>query len=129
MRAAALAGITSAAVELVSIGGRRVIVVERYDRRVTAHGVTRVHQEDGCQALGVEPSGPNRYQSQLSTAPSFARLAQVLVDRAHIGVVVAGGRADRGQLVQAGEVLGGQRPRRRRGSPPGGRGADSQMPR
>ncbi len=96
MRAAALAGITSAAVELVSIGGRRVIVVERYDRRVTAHGVTRVHQEDGCQALGIEPSGPNRYQSKLPTAPSFARLAQVLVDHA-LGID--------GELVRLGEAM------------------------
>jgi len=32
------------------------IVVDRYDRVVTAEGVERVHQEDACQALGIHPA-------------------------------------------------------------------------
>jgi len=32
------------------------IVIDRYDRVVTAEGVERVHQEDACQALGVHPA-------------------------------------------------------------------------
>ena len=38
------------------------IVIERYDRRHTRHGLVRVHQEDACQALGV-PSG-RKYENE-----------------------------------------------------------------
>lgn len=35
--------------------GIRVFVVKRYDRVTTARGAERLHQEDFCQALGVNP--------------------------------------------------------------------------
>lgn len=38
------------------------IVIERYDRRRTANGVIRAHQEDICQALGIPPT--KKYQNE-----------------------------------------------------------------
>ncbi|MGX2040283.1 HipA domain-containing protein [Methylocaldum sp. MU1018] len=44
-------------------GGRRFLLVERYDRLTDAGGrVQRVHQEDFCQALGVVPE--MKYQNE-----------------------------------------------------------------
>lgn len=45
------------------VSDRRFLLVERYDRFVDAHGHRqRLHQEDFCQALGVEPEA--KYQSE-----------------------------------------------------------------
>ena len=42
--------------ETTEIAGRKLIVVERYDRSVAADGsVERIHQEDFCQAMGLPP--------------------------------------------------------------------------
>lgn len=39
---------------LKSVGDKRVYIIDRYDRVIDDHGyVTRLHQVDGCQALGV----------------------------------------------------------------------------
>jgi serine/threonine-protein kinase HipA len=32
------------------------IVIERYDRMLTTHGLVRIHQEDTCQSLGLPPT-------------------------------------------------------------------------
>ena len=43
--------------------GATVLVVERYDRLRPASGeATRLHQEDTCQALGIEPG--RKYEEQ-----------------------------------------------------------------
>ncbi len=83
-RAAALAGVRAAEVALEEWAGRPVLVVTRYDRRVRDDGsVARIHQEDGAQALGIDPpSGPGKYQTLAASAPTYARLAGVLRDHA-----------------------------------------------
>lgn len=54
MRLAAEVGLAVAAVEPRRVGDRPFLLVERYDRSVSADGViARLHQEDFCQALGV----------------------------------------------------------------------------
>jgi serine/threonine-protein kinase HipA len=82
-RAAALAGVTAAEVALEKWADRDMLVVTRY-RLVTSGGrVVRIHQEDGAQALGIDPpSGPGKYESQAPRAPTYARLAGVLRDHA-----------------------------------------------
>ena len=56
MRLAARLGLSVAAVEPRSVGGRPYLLVERYDRHTGADGhVRRLHQEDFCQALGLLP--------------------------------------------------------------------------
>lgn len=81
LRSAALAGLDVAHTELIDVAGRPVLVVERYDRRSTGAGVERLHQEDGCQALGVEPSGMAKYERKTGD-PSYDQLADVLSDHA-----------------------------------------------
>ncbi|MCL2092261.1 MAG: type II toxin-antitoxin system HipA family toxin [Micrococcales bacterium] len=56
LRAAAELGLAAATSSYVELAGEPVIVVERYDRGRADSLVTRVHQEDLCQALGVYPS-------------------------------------------------------------------------
>ncbi|WP_163270055.1 type II toxin-antitoxin system HipA family toxin [Chelativorans alearense] len=50
-------GIPSAGVDIAEFGGKRVLVVERFDRRWTRNGrLLRLPQEDCCQALSVPPT-------------------------------------------------------------------------
>ncbi|MCL2315505.1 MAG: type II toxin-antitoxin system HipA family toxin [Actinomycetia bacterium] len=61
-RAATLLGLPAANTEYVEFDGEPAIVIERYDRAVLADGtVSRIHQEDLCQALGVRPAA--KYES------------------------------------------------------------------
>jgi len=46
-----------------SVGNKPCIVVERYDRIIDPNGaITRIHQEDFCQALGIPPE--RKYQQE-----------------------------------------------------------------
>lgn len=68
LAAARIAGLRTAASKVLSLGGERAIVVDRYDRLPADGGaVVRVHQEDICQALGVPPS--SKYQSEGGPSP------------------------------------------------------------
>ena len=83
LRAATLAGIEAAQVELVEVGGRLAVIVERYDRYRAADGsIARLHQEDGCQALGLDPTYAAKYQSTGGGSPSYAALARLLTTHA-----------------------------------------------
>jgi serine/threonine-protein kinase HipA len=56
-------GLSVANVEVIKIGEIDCLLIERYDRIVTAaNTVTRVHQEDFCQALGFPPE--RKYQQE-----------------------------------------------------------------
>ena len=75
MRIAKDLGLDVAVVETTIIGGRKLIVVERYDRIVGDDGsVERVHQEDFCQATGVAPE--TKYEED--GGPSLLRIAGIL---------------------------------------------------
>jgi len=75
MRVARHLGLLVAAVETTKIAGRRLIVVERYDRMVSADGsVERIHQEDFCQALGLPPE--TKYEED--GGPALQRIAGIL---------------------------------------------------
>lgn len=77
MRIAMRLGFDVAAVETTEIAGRKLLVVERYDRVVDADGsVERIHQEDFCQATGVRPD--TKYEED--GGPSLRRLAGILED-------------------------------------------------
>ncbi len=83
LRAARLAGISAAEVQLVEVGDRLAVIVERYDRyRDGAGEIRRAHQEDGCQALGLNPTFAGKYQNAKRTAPTYADLARLLVTHA-----------------------------------------------
>ncbi|MCX6536447.1 MAG: HipA domain-containing protein [Actinobacteria bacterium] len=75
MRVAKHLGLAVANVETATFGGRKLIVVERYDRVVHSDGsVERIHQEDLCQAIGV--SHDKKYEED--GGPSLARIADLL---------------------------------------------------
>lgn len=75
MRVAKHLGLDAAVVETTEIAGRRLIVVERYDRAVGADGsVERIHQEDFCQATGIPPD--TKYEED--GGPSLRRVADIL---------------------------------------------------
>lgn len=60
-------GLPAAHTRVLTFGGERVVVVERYDRRPSEGGIRRVHQEDLCQALGVLPG--RKYENDGGPTP------------------------------------------------------------
>lgn len=60
--AAGRAGLIVAGTRVADFAGESAIVVERYDRRRVDDSMTRVHQEDVCQALSVLPD--QKYQRE-----------------------------------------------------------------
>lgn len=61
-RVARILGLPAAASELIEVGDVRAIVSTRYDRTADPQGrIRRLHQEDLCQALSVDPS--RKYQA------------------------------------------------------------------
>jgi serine/threonine-protein kinase HipA len=73
------AGLPAPSSELTTIGDVDCVVVERYDRLVADGAVRRVHQEDSCQALGVDPAdrqGRRKYEAY--GGPTLAGIARLL---------------------------------------------------
>jgi serine/threonine-protein kinase HipA len=63
MTLAKAVGLNVPPVSIRPVGNKPCIVVQRYDRTIEAKGsVTRVHQEDFCQALGFPPE--RKYQQE-----------------------------------------------------------------
>jgi serine/threonine-protein kinase HipA len=76
--------LTTVDTELLQLPGRLVFVTSRYDRRMGAGGVQRIHQEDLCQAFG-------RWRGDKCERPGERRLretAQLLSKVADRGSVV-----------------------------------------
>lgn len=71
---AARAGLPAAVTRVESFGGRRALVIARYDR--TADG-ERIHQEDICQALGLPPQA--KYETTAEARSGGSRLQRVVV--------------------------------------------------
>lgn len=66
--AARRVGLLVARTRITRFGDETAVVVDRYDRRLSEGAVTRVHQEDLCQALGVPPD--RKYQSDRGPGPA-----------------------------------------------------------
>lgn len=62
MRLAKNSGLIVPEVEYLNIGDKPCILVQRYDRIIENGLVTRIHQEDFCQALGIPPE--RKYQAE-----------------------------------------------------------------
>ena len=75
-------GLTDVDLVLDQIGGRRVLVLSRFDRELSPAGVERLHQEDLLQALGLSPDdrfGRAKYQVPGTPGPpSWWHLAELL---------------------------------------------------
>jgi serine/threonine-protein kinase HipA len=75
----------TAASELKTAPGHRAtLVVERFDRRVVDGRIVRIHQEDGCQVLGLPPGKKYHEPGVRPTQgiPQHLPLARVLAERA-----------------------------------------------
>lgn len=87
------AGLTNVSADLHDFGDTRCLIVSRFDRRPTADGLpARVHQEDLCQATGVNPTDARgRAKYERAGGPGFKRLAELLGQHA----ADAGGQLDK----------------------------------
>lgn len=72
--------LTTAETEVVTLGGVDCIIVSRFDRTVDAAGtLRRIHQEDVCQALGLNAQanyGKAKYESH--GGPGLVRIGELL---------------------------------------------------
>lgn len=73
-------GLTTIESELVRIGETQCLVVSRFDRISTEGEVRRIHQEDLCQATGIDPEGGHRGRAKYERAggPSLRQAASLL---------------------------------------------------
>jgi serine/threonine-protein kinase HipA len=72
-------GLTSIGSSLETIGESRCLIVSRFDRTVDGDRVMRLHQEDLCQALAIDPErnrGRAKYES--GGGPSLRQAARLL---------------------------------------------------
>lgn len=79
LQVAAAAGLPAAASRLERIGDRNCIIVERFDRQPGTAPAVRIHQEDTCQALGIDADlgdGSAKYQNR--GGPSLSQVAGLL---------------------------------------------------
>jgi serine/threonine-protein kinase HipA len=75
LKAIAALGIEAAKPQITTFGKRRVLIVERFDRRWTADGrLLRLPQEDCCQALSFSPT--RKYQAD--GGPGIVQILQLL---------------------------------------------------
>jgi serine/threonine-protein kinase HipA len=77
MTLAARVGLPVPTAQAVTIGGRLVFMVERYDRiRIAAGDTVRLHQEDFCQALSIPPE--MKYEKE--GGPGFSNCFELVED-------------------------------------------------
>lgn len=75
LKLASQVGLRSAQSRILSVAGKRVLCVERYDRVTYNDGpLVRLHQEDACQALGRYPH--QKYQAD--GGPAAAEIVKLL---------------------------------------------------
>ena len=79
--AASTATPAAEAVVSIGLGSRPVLVVTRFDRLFRGGTITRLHQEDLCQALGLPPGAKYAPVQRRPDSPSFLRLANILIER------------------------------------------------
>ena len=74
-------GLTSIDIRRETIGESSCLIVSRFDRFEEAGEIRRIHQEDLCQALAIDPDGRNRRAKYESAGgPSFKQAAKLLDD-------------------------------------------------
>lgn len=80
LKLAQAVNLTSIDARLVRIGGAERLIVSRYDRTWNSDGTTRrVHQEDLCQALGIDPdANRGRAKYERGGGPSLRQAAELL---------------------------------------------------
>lgn len=73
------AGLPAANSHIEVLGGIDCIIVERFDRRLDGEHITRIHQEDACQALAVDLEGKDpRTKYECHGGPSLRQISALL---------------------------------------------------
>lgn len=75
------AGLRASSSSILHVGDAECIVVERFDRDISddTSTVTRIHQEDTCQALGLDPElNQRRGKYEAFGGPRFSAIASLL---------------------------------------------------
>jgi len=73
------AGLTTIEHEMTEIGGVEYLVLSRFDRRVAGKKVERIHQEDLCQAQGIDPDAARgRAKYERAGGPTLRQAARLL---------------------------------------------------
>jgi serine/threonine-protein kinase HipA len=77
-------GLNNTNPQLETINEQHCLIVERYDRTTQDDGtIERIHQEDACQALGINHEGNRgRGKYQSFGGPSYRQVAGLLYDHA-----------------------------------------------
>jgi serine/threonine-protein kinase HipA len=82
LRVARCAGLPVAKAEIVEVAEQPCLLVERFDRTYNKQArITRLHQEDVCQALGRLPSA----KYEVEGGPSLAEIFALLRELASVG--------------------------------------------
>jgi serine/threonine-protein kinase HipA len=81
LRAAANLGLSVPESSVQTFGNERAFVVARYDRLRMGDGWTRIHQEDMCQASGVDPI----YKYEDDGGPGAPEIAALIRDHVSAG--------------------------------------------
>lgn len=72
-------GLTTVDAEIINVGDRDCLVVSRFDRLGQGADLKRIHQEDLCQAVGLDPIQQNgRIKYERYGGPGFKDMASVL---------------------------------------------------
>jgi len=79
MSAAASMGVDVAETRFMRFGDQEAIVVQRFDRQITADGVQRTHQEDFCQALRRFPEAKYEHRG----GPTLKDMAGIIQRQSH----------------------------------------------
>jgi serine/threonine-protein kinase HipA len=74
MKMASLMGIVTPDVRLMPTPTQTLYLIDRYDRFFNEHQIERIHQEDFCQALGIQIQ--NKYE--LDGGPTFVKCVNLL---------------------------------------------------
>lgn len=79
LRLAAAIGLTAIEPMEVKVADRDCLIVRRFDRVAEAGTVRRIHQEDLCQALGIDPvAQQGRAKYERAGGPRLAQMADLL---------------------------------------------------
>ena len=82
MKLASACGLSAAESDIAVIGGKRRFVSTRYDRVLADGRVTRLHQEDFCQMLGIDPKRKYEALGGPGIVASFRLLGELSVSAA-----------------------------------------------
>ena len=84
LKLATAIGLNAVQANVIEIAGHKALLVERYDRHIDeANRLSRLHQEDFCQALGY----PSELKYEASGGPSLAQCARLIRERVRLGPV------------------------------------------